>query len=95
MRVYELMTIHRPEFDEDEVRARVAEIEKFLTDRGAEVKSSDLWGKRRFAYEIDHLSEGYYSVLTFQTEPPVVDDLDRVLSLSDQVVRHKVVRPEE
>lgn len=93
MRTYELMTIHRPEIPEDEVRGRVATLEEFLAGHGAKVKSTDLWGKRRFAYEIDHLSEGYYSVVVFDGEPEVVDDLDRMLSLSDEVVRHKVVRP--
>lgn len=93
MRSYELMTIHRPELAEDAVRSLVSEIEAFLGARGAEVAKADLWGKRRFAYEIDHLSEGYYSVIAFQADTEVVDELDRVLSLSDPVVRHKVVRP--
>jgi len=94
VRTYELMTIHRPEIPEDEVRSRVAALEEFLAGHGAKVKNTDLWGKRRFAYEIDHLSEGYYSVITFEGEPEVVDDLNRMLFLSDDVVRHKVVRPD-
>ncbi|MET0697980.1 MAG: 30S ribosomal protein S6 [Acidimicrobiia bacterium] len=41
---------------------------------------------------MDHLSEGYYSVVTFQAEAAAVDSLDRMLSLADEVVRHKIVR---
>ncbi|MDP8959577.1 MAG: 30S ribosomal protein S6 [Actinomycetota bacterium] len=86
------MTIHRPELAEADVRSLVRETEEFLRSRDAEVTGTDLWGKRRFAYEIDHLKEGYYSVISFQAEPTVVDDLDRLLGLADRVVRHKVVR---
>lgn len=93
MRKYELMTIHRPEFAEDEVKAKVAEMEKFLVDHGAKVASTDLWGKRRFTYEIKHVREGYYSVITFDSETDTVEEIDRVLSLADAVLRHKIVRP--
>jgi small subunit ribosomal protein S6 len=93
MRSYELMTIHRPELGEDEIRALVAGIESFLAEQGAKVTSTDLWGKRRFSYEIKHVNEGFYSVIGFEGEPAAVDELDRMLSIADSVVRHKVVRP--
>ncbi|MEX2654057.1 MAG: 30S ribosomal protein S6 [Acidimicrobiia bacterium] len=93
MRNYELMTIHRPELGEDEISSKVTELETFLGAHGATVTSTDLWGKRRFAYEINHTNEGYYSVLTFDADTELVSDLDRVLSLADDVVRHKIVRP--
>lgn len=93
MRAYELMTIHRPEMAEDDVRKEISRLEEFLGERGSSVGSTDFWGKRRLAYEIDHVHEGYYSVLAFETEPDVVADLDRVLGLADTVMRHKVVRP--
>ena len=92
MRDYEVMTIHRPDLAENDIETKIGELESYLTDSGASVTKSDPWGKRRFAYEIDHLSEGYYTVLTFQSEPDAVDSLDRMLSLADEVVRHKIVR---
>jgi small subunit ribosomal protein S6 len=92
MRDYEVMTIHRPELAEDEVEARITDLESHLSAQGATVDGRDLWGNRRFAYEIDHVSEGYYSVVTFQAEAGAVDSLDRMLSLADEVVRHKIVR---
>jgi small subunit ribosomal protein S6 len=92
MRGYEVMTIHRPDLVEDDVEAKVGELESHLSERGASVESRDLWGKRRFAYQIDHLSEGYYSVVTFKAEPDAIDSLDRMLSLADEVVRHKIVK---
>ena len=94
MRKYEVMTIHRPEVVEDDVRAKVTEIEELLKARGAEITDTDFWGKRRFAYEIKHVREGFYSVVQFDLEEgsDTLEDLDRALALSDAVVRHKVVR---
>jgi small subunit ribosomal protein S6 len=95
VRTYELMTIFRPEMAETDVRTEVERVSSALAERGAEITLSDFWGKRRFAYEINHLTEGYYSVLQFKAEPDALGDVDRALSLSDQVVRHKFIRMDE
>ena len=92
MRDYELMTIHRPDLAENDVETKIGELESFLTGSQAEVTKRDLWGKRRFAYEIDHLSEGYYTVVSFKADTDTVAGVDRMLSLADDVVRHKIVR---
>lgn len=92
MRSYELMVIHRYDMAESDVRSAVAEIEKAITDREGFVKDSDFWGKRRFAYQIDHMTEGYYSVITFDGDVELQKTLDRSLALLDGVVRHKVLR---
>lgn len=91
MRDYELMTIHRPELAESEFTAKVGELESALSSAGCSVTGRDLWGKRRFAYEIDHLTEGYYSVVNFQGDADAVHTVDRMLSLSDEILRHKIV----
>ncbi|MET0831296.1 MAG: 30S ribosomal protein S6 [Acidimicrobiia bacterium] len=91
MRSYELMIIHRPEMADTDVAGQIGEVEKAITESGS-VTGRDLWGKRRFAYEIDHLHEGHYSVVTFDAELELVDRLDRALHLSDAVIRHKIVR---
>lgn len=93
MRTYELMVIHRSDLAEDDVRSLVDALEQTLAADGAVVASTDFWGKRRFAYEIDHMSEGFYSVVTFDAEAGTVKSLDRSLSLADSVVRHKIIRP--
>ena len=94
MRTYELMTIHRPELAEEDVRKETAGLEAFLAGAGPTVSETDFWGKRRFAYEIDKVKEGYYTVMTFQADPQHIADLDRALSLADTVMRHKVIRPD-
>ena len=92
MRSYELVTIHRPDLAEAEVRSAVDDIEKALRARSVELGETEFWGKRRFAYEIDHMKEGYYSVFYIDAEPGALDDVHRSLSLMDLVVRHKFIR---
>jgi len=91
MRSYELMMIHRPDLAEEDVRSRVADVETTIGGVGT-MDTTDFWGKRRFAYEIDHMTEGWYSVVEFKGEYALVSELDRTLSLSDEVVRHKILR---
>lgn len=91
MRSYELMVIHRPEMAETDVRTSVGDLESAISESGA-VSGSDFWGKRRFAYEIDHIREGYYTVVDFDGDYELVQRIDRALTLSDAVVRHKIVR---
>jgi small subunit ribosomal protein S6 len=92
MRSYELMVIHRYDMAEPDVRSAVEEVEKAITARDGNVKETDFWGKRRFAYEINQMNEGYYSVITFEGDPDLENMLDRSLSLLDSVVRHKIFR---
>jgi small subunit ribosomal protein S6 len=94
VRTYELVLIFRPEMAETEVRSEVSQVEKALVERGAEIRQIDFWGKRRLAYEIKHLNEGYYAVASFSGPVAAIDELDRALSLSDNVLRHKFIRPE-
>ena len=91
MRSYELMMIHRPELAEADVRSAVGDVETAISEVGS-VSETDFWGKRRFAYEIDHINEGYYSVVDFDGDVELISRLDRALALSDTVVRHKILR---
>ena len=94
MRHYELMLILDPSLEDKDAKAAVDRFLTTVTSRGGTVSNIDHWGKRRFAYEIRHISEGYYTVVVVEAEPPAVDELSRVLGLADEVIRHKVVRPE-
>ena len=91
MRTYELMVIHRPEMAEADVRVSLSELESAIAETGS-VTGSDFWGKRRFAFEIEHMREGYYSVVDFEGDNELIERVGRALSLSDVVVRHKIVR---
>ena len=92
MRPYEIMVVFDPGLEEDAVRALGERFSKQLTSAGAKSVRTDNWGKRRLAYPIKHRGEGYYVLLEATSEPAAVLELDRLLTLSDEVIRHKVMR---
>ncbi len=91
MRPYEIMVILDAGLEEDAVRQSVDRATELITSRGGTVGRVDRWGKCRFAYELHHRWEGYYVVIQASTEPAVVAELDRMLHLADDVIRHKVI----
>jgi len=96
MRPYEVMVIFDADLEEAEIRAAVERSTQLIQSKGAELGHVDFWGKRRFAYRLKHRWEGYYVVFQAKAEPAAMDELSRVLSLADEVLRHKVLRiPEE
>ena len=92
MRPYEVMVIFDADLEEEAVRSAVDRATQMLQSRGAELGYVDFWGKRRFAYRLKHRWEGYYVVFQAKAEPAAMDELNRTLSLADEVLRHKVLR---
>jgi small subunit ribosomal protein S6 len=92
MRPYEVMVIFDADLEEEEIRASVDRATQLITGKGAELGYVDFWGKRRFAYRLKHRWEGYYVVFQAKAEPAAMDELNRTLSLADEVLRHKVLR---
>ena len=92
MRAYEVMVILDADLDEDAIRAAVGRWLELIESHGAVRGSVDYWGKRRLAYEIRKRTEGYYVVIQARAEPAAMAELGRVLSLADEVIRHKVLR---
>ena len=91
MKAYELLYIVDPNASE-EVRANVtARIDGAIVGQGGQIDNVDDWGKRKLAYEIDHLSEGNYILVNFHADPTHVTELDRVLRITDAVKRHMIV----
>lgn len=92
MRAYELMIIFDSDVDDSGIQQMLNRVGDMVTAGGGKVASTDRWGRRRFAYEINHKVEGYYVVLEIVTEATNLDDIDRFLRIADQVVRHKNMR---
>jgi small subunit ribosomal protein S6 len=92
MRKYELMIIIDPETDDRQVPGMVDQYAKVITDDGGTVENIDIWGRRRLAYEIDKKTEGIYALVDINAEPSTVQELDRQLGISEQVMRRKVMR---
>jgi small subunit ribosomal protein S6 len=85
------MLILPADADEALVSTAVDRIAKAVEPGGGSVNEIDRWGRRRFAYELDRQHEGYYVVLRFTGEPSVQPELDRVLNIADEVIRHKIL----
>jgi len=92
MRAYELMVIVDGEADDAAVESAVRRVGEQVQAKQGEIKTTDRWGRRRFAYEIDHKREGSYIVFEIVTEAGALDDLERQLRLADDIVRHKLIR---
>ena len=92
LRPYEVMIIIDADLEEETIRGAVERWLQLIESKGAERGHTDFWGKRRLAYELKRKTEGYYVVIQARSEPAAMDELHRVLSLADEVLRHKVLR---
>ena len=95
MNPYEVMFIVSPNVEGDAVDQYIERFGRLVTESGGEVVAVDKWGKRRFAYEIQGLNEGYYVVMQFRADRNTVHELSRVMRITDDIVRHMVVRLDE
>jgi small subunit ribosomal protein S6 len=95
MRAYELMVLIDPEVDERTVEPTLGKFLDVVLNDGGTIEKVDIWGRRRLAYEINKKTEGIYAVVQLTANPASVTELDRQLSLSEAVMRTKVLRAEE
>ncbi len=95
MRKYEVMLILPAEADDAVVNGVVERISKVIGESDGEVTNTDVWGRRRLAFEIDKHTEGVYIVVDITADPTSITELERVLHLADEVVRFKVTTKPE
>jgi small subunit ribosomal protein S6 len=93
MRKYEVLYIVRPDVEQETLQAVVEKFNAIISN-GGEIIKSEIMGKRRLAYEIKKFRDGIYVVVNFNAPPEVVKELDRVLRITDEVIRHLIVRDE-
>ncbi|SDD86379.1 small subunit ribosomal protein S6 [Paenibacillus sp. UNCCL117] len=91
MRKYEVMYIIRPDIEQEAVQATV---EKFqgIINNGGEVTKHDVMGKRRLAYEINKFRDGHYVLVQFNATNEVIVELDRVMKISDEIIRYLITK---
>ena len=92
MRPYEVMVIFDTATEPPVIQAVVDRALEAVRANGGNPGAIDRWGRRPFAYEVNHKREGYYILIEFSGEPGTVTALDRLLTLADEVIRHKVIR---
>lgn len=94
MRKYEIMYIMRPTIEDDARKALIERFDTVLTSNGAEIIESKEWGKRRLAYEIDDLREGYYQLVTLNADAKAIDEFTRLANINETIIRHMTTRVE-
>ncbi len=95
MKAYELMLIMNPSLDDEAREAVLAKARGVITADGGVVDSEDAWGKRRLAFEIGGFTDGDYHVLMFHATTAAIAELDRVLHITDPVIRFMILRRDD
>lgn len=91
MKKYELMFIVNVA-DEEKIKAAIQMVQDTIKRIGGTTDKVDEWGKRTLAYEVKHQNEGYYVVVDFQADPDQIKELDRVIKIHEEIIRHIIVK---
>ncbi|MCH4167271.1 MAG: 30S ribosomal protein S6 [Megasphaera sp.] len=94
MNKYEVMFIAKP-LEEAEVDPIVEFISNLITKNGGNIEKVDRWGKRHLAYLVQKQAEGYYVLINFEADPTVIKEIDRVIKIRDEILRHLIVKIDE
>jgi small subunit ribosomal protein S6 len=85
---YEIMTIYKNDLGEEGAKELSGKVRELIESMDGKNIENDFWGRRKFAYEINHDSEGFYDVLTFEFEPSNIKKLKERLNLLNGLVRY-------
>ena len=89
---YELVYIIRPETEEAELETRIDGISQFITGNNGTVSEVERWGKKKLAYPIRHFLEGNYILARFSMSPTKCKELEASLEISEDVLRHLLIK---
>ena len=92
MRPYEIMLIMQPNLEEEAVETILTRFTDIITNGGGEIRETDTWGNRRLAYEIKGFTEGFYVVIKFTADSPTAMEFERIIKITDEVIRYLIVR---
>lgn len=96
MRDYELLYIIKTEVGEEQTQAVIDRYNGVLESEGATVEKVDKWGKRKLAYTIDKkYTDGFYVLVNFKGEAVAVDEVDRLMKIDENLLRHMITRVDE
>ncbi|MCD8040555.1 MAG: 30S ribosomal protein S6 [Clostridia bacterium] len=90
MKTYEMLYVLENSLADEAKDELAAKFEGIVTSMGGTVLSTDKWGAKKLAYPINFKNDGYYALMTFEAQPAVVKELDRVAGLSDSVMRRMI-----
>ena len=94
MRKYEVIFIVKP-LEEEATNAVIEKFSKLIVDNGGTIDKEDRWGKKRLAYEIKDCMDGFYCLFYVTCEPACVAEVDRVMKLNGELLKHMIVKSDE
>lgn len=94
MRKYEIIFIVKP-MEEEQTNAVIERFRGLIAKNGGTIENEDIWGKKRLAYEIKDCMEGFYCLFNVECEPECVEECDRVMKITDELLKHMIVRSDE
>jgi len=95
VRPYEVVFIVKPEIDEEGVNSIIERLVRIVGDSGGKIDNGEKWGRKRLAYEIEGCTEGSYVMMDFTVGTGVAREMERVLKLTDEVIRYLLIRRDE
>jgi len=95
LRDYEVLYIVRADLDDDKVQDVVKRVNTLIERSGGAIERTNLWGKRKLAYEVKHQKEGSYVLQDFRIDPQRIPELEAALKITEEVLRHLIVRKPE
>ena len=95
MKAYELLFFVAPTIDEENRIATMKRIETTIAESNGVIDNVDEWGKRHLAYEVKHQNEGYYVVIDFEADPSQIAELDRIIKIHEEIIRHIIVKQDD
>ena len=93
MNKYEVMVIVKPA-EEEVTNATIEKVEALIARVGGTVEKVDRWGKRRLAYPVKKFTDGFFTLVNFEAAPGEIKEIDRVLKINDEILRHMIVKHE-
>lgn len=95
MRKYETIFILNPSLDENGVKEGIEKFKGVIENAGGVIENVDFWGRRKLAYEIEKVKDGYYTLINFSSDTDLPKELDRIFRITDSVIRHIIIRLEK
>ncbi|MBR6252921.1 MAG: 30S ribosomal protein S6 [Clostridia bacterium] len=94
MNKYETIIIIDPKLDDEACAGITAKFTDMIAKEG-EVESTEVWGRRKLAYPIQKNNEGYYVLINFSSNPEFIDELNRIYNITDEIIKHIIVKKED
>ena len=94
MNKYECLYIIAQDVQEEAREAIIAKFKTMIEQKGGEIAGIDKWGMRKLAYPINYKNEGFYVLMNFSAKPEVIDEVSKLMNITDGLIRHMFVKKE-